>query len=99
MAGRGRELADLMERRKVGVLCVQETRWKGNKSRELCGDCKLFYSGTDGRGRNGVEITLSNELMDGLVSVSRMNDRVISVKLGRSETAVNSMRIRSSGGL
>ena len=26
MAGRGRGLADLMERRKVGVLCVQETR-------------------------------------------------------------------------
>ena len=34
MTGRGRELADLMERRKVGVLCVQETRWKGNKARE-----------------------------------------------------------------
>ena len=31
MTGRGRELADMMERRKVGVLCVQETRWKGNK--------------------------------------------------------------------
>ena len=31
MTGRGRELADLMERRKVGVLCVQETRWKGTR--------------------------------------------------------------------
>ena len=47
MTGRGRELADLMERRKVGVLCVQETRWKGNKARESDGDCKLFYSGAD----------------------------------------------------
>ena len=28
MTGRGREVADLMERRKVGVLCVQETRWR-----------------------------------------------------------------------
>ena len=26
MTGRGRELADLMERGKMGVLCVQETR-------------------------------------------------------------------------
>ena len=42
-----------------------------------------------------VEITLSK----GLVSVSRMNDRVMSVKLGRGETAVNIMRIRSSSGL
>ena len=33
MTGRGREVADLMERRKVGVLCVQETRWKGNAAK------------------------------------------------------------------
>ena len=50
MTGSGRELADLMERRTVGVLCVQETRWKGNKARESGGDCKLFYSGADERG-------------------------------------------------
>ena len=36
--------------RKVGVLCVQETRWKGNKVRELGGDAKLFYSGGDEKG-------------------------------------------------
>ena len=59
----------------------------------------MFYSGADERGRNGVEITLSKELMDGLVSVSRMNDRVMSVKLDRGETAVNILRIRSSSGL
>ena len=33
MTGRGRELVDLMERRKVGVLFVQETRRKGNQAR------------------------------------------------------------------
>ena len=44
MTGRGRELADLMERRKVGVLCVQETRWKGDKAKELGGGCKLLRS-------------------------------------------------------
>ena len=31
MTGKGRELVDLMKRRKLGVLCVQETRWKGNR--------------------------------------------------------------------
>ncbi len=89
MTGRGRELVDMMERRKVGVLCVQETRWKGNKARELGGDCKLFYSSADERGRNGVGIVLSKELKDSLVSVSRTNDRVVSVKLGKGETVVN----------
>ena len=32
MTGKSRELADVMERRKVDVLCVQETRWKGEKA-------------------------------------------------------------------
>ena len=42
MTGWGRELADMMERRKIGVLCIQETRWKGNKARLLGGGCKLL---------------------------------------------------------
>ncbi|KAK3561446.1 hypothetical protein QTP86_002827 [Hemibagrus guttatus] len=36
--GKGRELADMMERRKMDILCVQETRWKGSKARSIgCG--------------------------------------------------------------
>ncbi|KAF7706367.1 hypothetical protein HF521_019621 [Silurus meridionalis] len=29
MTGKGREVADMMERRTVDMLCVQETKWKG----------------------------------------------------------------------
>ena len=47
MTGRGRELVDLMERRKVDILCLQETKWKGSKARNIGGGCKLFYNGTD----------------------------------------------------
>ena len=89
ITGRGRELADLMERRTVGVLCVQDTRWKGTKAGELGGDFKLFYSGADERWRNGVGIVLSKEFKDSLMSVSRTNDLVMSVKLGIGETVVN----------
>ena len=32
MTGKSREPADVMERRKVDVLCVQETQWKGEKA-------------------------------------------------------------------
>ena len=31
MTGKGRELVNMMGRRKVDILCVQETRWKGSK--------------------------------------------------------------------
>ena len=35
MTGKARELVDMMQRRKVDILCVQETRWKGSKARSL----------------------------------------------------------------
>ncbi|XP_013774375.1 uncharacterized protein LOC106459310 [Limulus polyphemus] len=59
MTGRGRELADLMERRKVAWLCVQEMKWSGNKSRNIGAGCKLIYSGANAQGRNGVGIVLN----------------------------------------
>ena len=44
ITGRGRELADLMERRNVNIVCLQETKWKGSKARNIGGGCKLFYN-------------------------------------------------------
>ena len=35
MTGKSRELADLMKTRRIDVMCLQETRWGGNKAREL----------------------------------------------------------------
>ena len=58
MMGRGRELTDWMERRRVEVMCVRETRWKQNKARELGEVFKLIYSGASEQGRNGVKIVL-----------------------------------------
>ena len=37
MTGRGRELADMMERRNVNIFCLQETMWKGSKARNIGG--------------------------------------------------------------
>ena len=54
MNGKNGEIKEMMGGRKIEVVCVQETRWKGNKTRELGGEYKLFYSGVIGQGRNGV---------------------------------------------
>ena len=62
MTGRGRKVADLMRRRNVDVLCVQETRWKGNKAKELEDGYKIFYCGANAQGQNGIGIILSKEL-------------------------------------
>ncbi|KAK3525604.1 hypothetical protein QTP70_000427 [Hemibagrus guttatus] len=80
MTGKGRELADMMERRKVDILCVQETRWKGSKARSIGAGFKLFYYGVDSK-RNGVGVVLKEELVRNVLEVKRVSDRVMSLKL------------------
>ncbi|KAK3572156.1 hypothetical protein QTP86_022232 [Hemibagrus guttatus] len=80
MTGKGKELADVMERRKVDILCVQETRWKGSKARSIGAGFKLFYYGVDSK-RNGVGVVLKEEFVRNVLEVKRVSDRVMSLKL------------------
>ncbi|KAK3573700.1 hypothetical protein QTP86_032065, partial [Hemibagrus guttatus] len=80
MTGKGRKLADMMERRKVDILCVQETRRKGSKSRSIGAGFKLFYYGVDSK-RNGVGVVLKEEFVRNILAVKRVSDRVMSLKL------------------
>ncbi|KAK3511567.1 hypothetical protein QTP70_010707 [Hemibagrus guttatus] len=80
MTGKGRELADMMERRKVDILCVQETRWKGSKASSIGAGFKLFYYGVDSK-RNGVGVVLKEEFVRNVLEVKRVSDRVMSLKL------------------
>ncbi|KAK3547778.1 hypothetical protein QTP86_029926 [Hemibagrus guttatus] len=77
---KGRELADMMERRKVDILCVQETRWKGSKARSIGAGFKLFYYGVDSK-RNWVGVVLKEEFVRNVLEVKSVSDRVMSLKL------------------
>ncbi|KAK3552014.1 hypothetical protein QTP70_031598, partial [Hemibagrus guttatus] len=68
-----------MERRKVDILCVQETRWKGSKARSIGAGFKLFYYGVDSK-RNGVGVVLKEEFVRNVLEVKRVSDRVMSLK-------------------
>ncbi|KAK3543987.1 hypothetical protein QTP70_032746, partial [Hemibagrus guttatus] len=70
----------MMERRKVDILCVQETRWKGSKARSIGAGFKLFYYGVDSK-RNGVGVVLKEEFVRNVLEVKRVSDRVMSLKL------------------
>ncbi|KAK3514616.1 hypothetical protein QTP70_021528, partial [Hemibagrus guttatus] len=80
MTGKGRDLADMMERRQVDILCVQETRWKGSKACSIGAGFKLFYYGVDSK-RNGVGVVLKEEFVRNVLEVKRVSDRVMSLKL------------------
>ncbi|KAK3551371.1 hypothetical protein QTP70_016656, partial [Hemibagrus guttatus] len=89
--GKGRELADMMERRKVDILCVQETRWKGSKARSIGAGFKLFYYGVDSK-RNGVGVVLKEEFVRNVLEVKRVSDRVMSLKLEIEGVMLNVVR-------
>ena len=80
LTGKLREIVDVMERRKVDFLCVQETRWKGNSAREIGNGYKLYYSGSR-EGRNGVGVIVSNTWKDKVIEVKRVNDRILRLSI------------------
>ena len=88
MNGRGREMADMMERRNVDILCLQETKWKGSKARNIGGGCKIFYNEADGR-KNGIGIVLREELAESVLKVKRVSDRLMAIKLDVKGSILN----------
>ncbi|XP_050349521.1 uncharacterized protein LOC126772957 [Nymphalis io] len=80
VVGRSLELADVLTKRRVRVAFLQETRWKGNKSRDIGLGYKLIYSGSPS-GKNGVAVVLCEELQNGILEVDTQSDRLLRVKL------------------
>ncbi|KAK6764498.1 hypothetical protein RB195_024719 [Necator americanus] len=83
LTGRSRELADSLRKRRVDICCVQETRWKGSKARELGDGYKLIYHGTSNR--NGVGIILNESFRNSVTAVDRLSDRLMAVKVDTGE--------------
>jgi exonuclease III len=78
-----------MIRRRVNILCVQETKWKGQKAKEVEDTgFKLWYTGTTVN-KNGVGIVINKSLMDGVVDIKRQGDRIILVKLLAGDLVFN----------
>ncbi|KAI5100918.1 hypothetical protein C0J45_9904 [Silurus meridionalis] len=90
MTGKGRDVADMMERRKVDMLCVQETKWNGSKARNIGGGFKLFYHGVDGK-RNGVGVILKEEYRCAVVNTyfKKKEDHRVTYKSGGRCTQVD----------
>ena len=73
----------------VVVVVVQETKWKGQKTKEVEDTgFKLWYTGTSAN-RNGVGVLIDKSLKDDVVDVRRRGDRIILVKLVVGDLVLN----------
>lgn len=89
LTGKLRELVDTAVRRGVDILCVQETKWRGQKAKEVEDTgFKLWYTGT-ATNKNGVGILINKSLKSGVVNVKRCGDRIILVKLVFGDLVLN----------
>jgi hypothetical protein len=70
-----------MIRQRVNNLCIQETKWKGQKANEVKDTgFKLWYTGNTSI-KNDVGIVLDNSLKDGVMDIKRQGDMIVFVKL------------------
>jgi hypothetical protein len=70
-----------MIRRRVNIICVRKTKWKGQKAKEVEDTgFKLWYTGNT-LTKNDVGIVLDKSLKNEVVDIKRQGDRIILVKL------------------
>ena len=88
MTGMSREVANILKRRRVAIACVQETKWKDAKAKEIGVGYKMYYFGTSNN-RNGVAVILEREWHDKILKMDRIADRNINVKLAYANSISN----------
>ena len=89
------EVVDVMIRRKINIMCLQKTRWVGKKAITLSDTgYKIWYTGND-QAKNGVGIIMDKNLVDKVVDVKRIGDRIIMVKVGLGRMTMNIVNFRT----
>ncbi len=78
MEGEAWDVVDKMKRRNMEVLCVQETKWKGDGARKMAEGYKMLHAGGDGRS-NSVGIIVNVDISKEVVRVERSQGRIIAV--------------------
>ena len=89
LTGKSMEVVEVMLRRMINIMCLQETKWVGLKAKDLENSgFKLWYSGTN-RTRNGVGIIVDKTLTQDVVDVKRVGDRIMAIKIVIGQELIN----------
>lgn len=87
MHGRSAEVSEMLKERKLDFCCLQETRWKGGSAKQI-GSYKFFWVGSKG-GDSGVGVMVAQKWTQNVIGVTRINDRLIVVRLSIGKTILN----------
>ena len=87
LKGKVWEVTGVRRDRKINILCLQETKWVGEKAKDIDG-YKIWYTDKVSR-RNGVGIILDEIWKKNVVEVYRSGDRLLSIKMVIEEETIN----------
>jgi hypothetical protein len=92
LTGKIEEAIDVMKERKLEILGMSETKWKGCGEKNLREGYKLCWSGGL-EGRNGVAFLVSPKAKEYIVQVVNFSDRLIKMKLRYGKVDVEYMQV------
>uniref|UniRef100_A0A915IY03 Uncharacterized protein n=1 Tax=Romanomermis culicivorax TaxID=13658 RepID=A0A915IY03_ROMCU len=87
MTRRRRVLGDALKACRINIACVQETKWKGTKAKEIGEGSKLFYNGEQAT-QSSVGIAVSERLRNSIVEVSWVSERLMSLMIDSGAVAL-----------
>ena len=82
-------MVDTMIRRKVNIICLQETKWIDKRCREIKNTRYKLYYTEKLKNRNGVEIIVDMNFKEYIVKMTRKGDQIISLKLIIEDNIIN----------
>ena len=82
MRGRASEVVETVSRRRIAICAVQESRWRDNSARLITGKDSnyKFWSG-DESGQGGVGLLLEESLVENVLSVERVDNRIMFIRV------------------
>ncbi|ESO11722.1 hypothetical protein HELRODRAFT_152575, partial [Helobdella robusta] len=84
------EIAEMLERRRIDICCLQETRWKSNGVFHVSSKkkYKLFWNGQK-TAKNGVGIFVRKPVAQEVLDIKRINSRLMWIKLRLEKQTMN----------
>ncbi len=83
MRGRGREVVEMLGRRKIDICCTQEVKFKGQGCKNYGTEnekYKLWWSG-ETTAAAGVGILVKEDLVEDVIEVERKSSRIMKIKM------------------
>ncbi|XP_046677355.1 craniofacial development protein 2-like [Homalodisca vitripennis] len=67
----------MMKRRRINIMGISETKWKGSGSREVGQGYWIWWSGGENGRRNGVAVVMDKKMTSRVMEMDVVSERII----------------------